>query len=417
MEKMAMLRRHPIPTIVSLGVCLVFLVALGLYLLRSSPGHSPSTSQILGALPYLTWSKPSEADRTKRGVTLHREGACEGLNLLLYQSYPGVYLTDMKGRLIHSWGQGKVSWHHAELLPGGELLLIDEEKGNLVKMDWHGRVLWSREIYGHHSVTAGPSGEIYLLTQQIKPLPQLKTPRAKEACDNGLAILSRDGLLRKEILLSKLLFQTDIPRDQITSLVLKNHVEGGPALDVFHANHIEVIRRDVIHGARKVLKKGDLLLCIRNLNLVVALDLQQERIIWRWGMTELDRPHHPTMLENGNILIFDNGSFRKYSRIVELDPRTKKIVWQYSATSKESFFSMASGSSQRLPNGNTLITDSLIGRVFEVTSSGEVVWEFHSEVFNKEGERKAIWRVTRLTSPSQLIPLASFWKDRSPCQR
>ena len=31
---------------------------------------------------------------------------------------------------------------------------------------------------------------------------------------------------------------------------------------------------------------------------------------------------------------------------------------------------------QRLPNGNTLITEADTGRVFEVTRKGEVVWEF-----------------------------------------
>ncbi len=31
---------------------------------------------------------------------------------------------------------------------------------------------------------------------------------------------------------------------------------------------------------------------------------------------------------------------------------------------------------QRLPNGNTLITGSSGGRIFEVTRDGEIVWEF-----------------------------------------
>jgi hypothetical protein len=31
---------------------------------------------------------------------------------------------------------------------------------------------------------------------------------------------------------------------------------------------------------------------------------------------------------------------------------------------------------QRLPNGNTLITEGMHGRIFQVTPSGEVVWEY-----------------------------------------
>ena len=42
------------------------------------------------------------------------------------------------------------------------------------------------------------------------------------------------------------------------------------------------------------------------------------------------------------------------------------------------FFSRTCGSNQRLPNGNTLITETDYGRVFEVTRDNEIVWEFIS---------------------------------------
>jgi hypothetical protein len=35
-------------------------------------------------------------------------------------------------------------------------------------------------------------------------------------------------------------------------------------------------------------------------------------------------------------------------------------------------------SAQRLPNGNTLITEGSGGRIFEVTSDHEIVWEYIS---------------------------------------
>ncbi len=40
------------------------------------------------------------------------------------------------------------------------------------------------------------------------------------------------------------------------------------------------------------------------------------------------------------------------------------------------FFSELCGTCQRLPNGNTLITESTRGRAFEVTPDKEIVWEF-----------------------------------------
>jgi hypothetical protein len=50
---------------------------------------------------------------------------------------------------------------------------------------------------------------------------------------------------------------------------------------------------------------------------------------------------------------------------------------------------------QRLPNGNTLITESDRGYVHEVTPEKETVWRFANPDVNEEGKRMAIWRMTR----------------------
>jgi hypothetical protein len=82
----------------------------------------------------------------------------------------------------------------------------------------------------------------------------------------------------------------------------------------------------------------------------------------------------------GNILIFDNGigcrsiAHEGCSYILEINPVTKEIVWLYEKSHR--FFSANSGVQQRLSNGNTLITSSCGGRVFEVTPSCQIVWEW-----------------------------------------
>ncbi|GAG47936.1 unnamed protein product, partial [marine sediment metagenome] len=78
----------------------------------------------------------------------------------------------------------------------------------------------------------------------------------------------------------------------------------------------------------------------------------------------------------------------------EFNPMTKKIVWEYINIKGENivehlqnwfkprmgeehhFFSYQISSAQRLPNGNTLITEGDNGRIFEVTRDGEIVWEY-----------------------------------------
>lgn len=59
------------------------------------------------------------------------------------------------------------------------------------------------------------------------------------------------------------------------------------------------------------------------------------------------------------------------------------------------FYTLTRGSSQRPPNGNTLIADSEAGQAFEVTPSGEEVWEFWSPHFDGEGRRGTIVRMKR----------------------
>ena len=134
--------------------------------------------------------------------------------------------------------------------------------------------------------------------------------------------------------------------------------------------------------------------------MIGVVDVKEEKIIWSYGRGILDKPHHPTLLDNGNILIFDNGRTREYSRIIELDPVTKEIVWKYQADPRDSFSSYWGGSSQRLPNGNTLITESHRGRVFEVTKNGQKVWEFYNpRTWERENKRGTIYRMMRITDP------------------
>jgi hypothetical protein len=108
----------------------------------------------------------------------------------------------------------------------------------------------------------------------------------------------------------------------------------------------------------------------------------------------------------GNIILFDNGgrsvygavadgcpgvwpsALRDYSRILEFDPITLEVVWEYKNTEDQDpdefgdyhrkFFSSFISSVQRLPNGNTLICEGNQARVIEVTPEGEIAWEYNA---------------------------------------
>jgi hypothetical protein len=133
-----------------------------------------------------------------------------------------------------------------------------------------------------------------------------------------------------------------------------------------------------------VMDNGDVLLSQRFTNTLLIVDKKTGDIKWRWGSGEIAHPHDAQVLDNGNILAFDNGFHRNCihdfqssrSRVVEVNPKTKEIVWEYEDEVPMNFYSFACSGCQRLPNGNTLICEAMMGRIFEVTPNGENVWEY-----------------------------------------
>lgn len=67
------------------------------------------------------------------------------------------------------------------------------------------------------------------------------------------------------------------------------------------------------------------------------------------------------------------------------DPETNEIHWDYRGRPPISFYSQAISSAERLPNGNTLICEGTPGRIFEVTPSKELVWEYINPFFAPGG--------------------------------
>lgn len=370
----------------------------------------PTELERLKSLPYVAWI-PAGEDITKKGVTKYNATlANNGLNVYCQDGGIMAYLMEMSGNILRVWSDGVTLWHYAELQKNGDLL-GGAEDGDLVKMDWDSNTEWRRGIRFHHDFDVSPEGNIYALgrADKIISLNNLFVPVLEEY----IFVISPTGEVLNKIHLFDI-FKDYVPRAayfKIYGWLLRpdillemfiSKIKNDFALqatvacpsDILHVNNIGIIKKDI----EGVCKEGNFLICARNLNLVGILDIDKKYLVWTWGKGELDMPHNPTLLENGNILIFDNGWNRQYSRVIELDPRAKKIVWEYKSKPPEEFFSLKRGSSQRLPNGNTLIAESDKGRVFEVTSSGEIVWEYYEpEVNEADSTRRAIYRMERIT--------------------
>ena len=116
------------------------------------------------------------------------------------------------------------------------------------------------------------------------------------------------------------------------------------------------------------------------------------------------------MLADGNMLLLDNmggDAARGRSRVMEFDPFDYSLTWVYEGNADAPFQTDLCGSCQRLPNGNTLVTESDNGRAFEVTRDGEIVWEYLSPFRAGENDEliATIFEVVRLppTFPTDWI--------------
>ncbi len=383
---------------------------LGLLLwtrLSGEPARVAAALDGLKSLPYASWSRErgrgDEASRLAGVVRHDPERSYPGVNLLPFEHRPGARLLGMDGEVLLELVDRRAEptvWKLVEPLAEDRFLVLAL---GLFEIDRRSRVLWQVDTNYHHDVAVDAAGRIYALSRRRDYRPRLNP--LKPIVDDYLVILDGSGRVEKEIS-----FADVVERDPELVAAVREHERAffDLAHDVFHANTAEVIPEEVEIRGRPVFRAGEVLVCWRNLDLVAAIDPETEALTWRWGPGELDAPHQPTLLANGNLLIFDNGRKRGWSRVVELDPLAREIVWEYRADPPEAFYTPSRGSAQRLPNGNTLITESDEGRVFEVAPEGDVVWEFFHPELRRRGllrrlERPTIYRMTRLGPDFRMV--------------
>ena len=160
----------------------------------------------------------------------------------------------------------------------------------------------------------------------------------------------------------------------------------------------------------------------RESNIMAIISKETGKIVWKIGpdfteskelrkIGQIIGQHHCHMIPKGlpgegNILIFDNGGWagygipdrmsvdgtkvdiRDHSRVLEINPTTLKLEWSFkgsalkegmmSIVENTTFYSQLISAAQRLPNGNTLITEGCFCRLFEVTPEKEIVWEYRA---------------------------------------
>ncbi|MEX1348879.1 MAG: aryl-sulfate sulfotransferase [Desulfobacterales bacterium] len=253
---------------------------------------------------------------------------------------------------------------------------------------------------------------------------------------------------------------------------LHTEIEGGVA-DWIHINSLSALGPNQWYdGGDSRFHPENLIWSSRQTNILAIVDKKSGKVVWQIGpdfsLTPALRglewiigPHHAHIIPRGlsgagNLLVFDNGGWAGYgapnpsspkgfnnalrdsSRVLEIDPKTLKIIWQYTPVEagfvkmadNYKFYSGYISSAQRLPNGNTLITEGSDGRMFEVTADHDIVWEYISPFFALGENTNYLYRAYRypyewipqIDPPAEIpihkIDCASFrvpgWEDSQP---
>ncbi|HYB70146.1 MAG TPA: aryl-sulfate sulfotransferase [Candidatus Bathyarchaeia archaeon] len=338
-----------------------------------------------------------DPDRAQPGYTLFAPMFGDGT----------VYLIDMQGAVAHTWRMPYRPGLYGHLLDNGHLFYggkVMEDLGRFeawprfkagaaLEVDWEGRVVWEvRHPDHHHDARRLRNGNVLLLC--LRPLPAEIAARVQ----GGLPGTEADGVIYADYLL-----EVTTHGEIVWEWRSWEHLD--PAV---HPITPQDRRAEWTHGNTVAeTADGHVVVSFRNISTVAMIERATGKLAWTLGPPPLAQQHDPRPLPNGNLLVFDNGTHRRdhpatFSRVVEVDPRTREIVWQYTDPSLLEFFSPYISGAQRLANGNTLICEGCHGRIFEVTRSGEVVWEYVNPHFFTEpgapGLNNWVFRAFRYTA-------------------
>ncbi len=365
--------------------------------------------------------------------------------------YTGI-LVDMEGNLVNEWAfegiptkmiPGGYVWGRASLPEGGRALAL---------MDWDGNIVDNvNPEYGHHhdfQIEGNPVGYYApgaemtaeggkaLILQRDNPDPNLTAHICEWTLrDEVLWELDADGNVLWRWNGWEHLDQwgfDDAARDAIMTF----RTGKGQTQDWLHANSASWVGPNPWHDQGDLRFHPDnVIVSLRSVNIsaIIARHDHPEGqwvsgdVVWRVGpdysadfpdhkVGQIIGQHHSHVIPQGlpgagNILIYDNGGragfgavvpglargmypnkLRDFSRVVEFNPVTMDLVWEYKQPqptadldgdgdikgAERKFYSINISGAQRLENGNTLICEGRSGRILEVTPAKDIVWEYIS---------------------------------------
>ncbi|MFN8321343.1 MAG: arylsulfotransferase family protein [Chitinophagales bacterium] len=357
-----------------------------------------------------------------------------------YNLVNGCGIYDMLGRHVLSYpGQECRYYSNGDIVSGIELDYLFMYHKDLSPL-W--RTPSFHEEGVHHDICIAPDSSVYFFSSDIQPLTlsygakiekviSLRNPGGKGFVHsddihpfyiNGPVrfdslrfdvmyhisrsgkILSRWNSFEQLDALKKII--TSSPRSAVYCDSLPRKVA-----EYFHFNSIQTLPHNPFEKTHPEFKAGNLLLSDMYFDMVFIMTPDNYEIVWSYFQQEMNGhgQHTARMQPNGLITMIVNqctlADGTKYSKVIDLNPVTKTIEWEYVAPKPHDFNTPYEGSAQRLPNGNTLITvgswrpndpDSLQNNwAFEVTPDKEMVWKWTPDIHQLDDPD--LYRVTRVS--------------------
>jgi len=402
-------------------VILIVIIAIILYLLFFQPepkeiasggvtgaAESPSTTasgpvKVTGS--FQTVPSNLTFDPSVSGAHMYDASkAYDGYNL-----YNGM-LMDMQGNVIKRWRSIYLGVLDSE---GNYYAQQYYEAPKFGKYTFDDKVIWEKNIPIHHQIALMGNGNVLTFGKIVR----MYNGRDVEFD----TILEFDGdtgeLVSNYSIYDHLAefqqYHRELELDQpegaeIPESHRMNQSIWGGHYDYYHANYINLIPQNTLSSEYEAFQKGNWILSFRHGSMVFILDKDTQDILWRaiYDQVEgtLEGQHSPQILDNGRVLVMDNGRYRESSRVIEIDPITLKVLWEYT---NPDFYTLSQGNVQLLLNGNMLVAETEKGHVFEITRDGKTVWDFYSPDrirdadpayagdLKKVGERQEIYKMYR----------------------
>lgn len=282
-----------------------------------------------------------------------------------------VRLMDTNGEEVHRWPifyenfdpttpPQNTMLHGMEVFEDGSVVTTFDVGNAIARVDTCGQTIWSKRGGYHHSITRDGTGGIW--TWEGENMVRLDENTGETTFSMNLRediIAANDG--EQRAIFDIRVRMPDDPDGEVTYLD-----------DPFHPNDIEMLRADRA-AAFPMFEEGDLMISLREPNLVAVVDPQTGVLRW-WQHGPWFKQHDPDFEPDGTITVFDNATGAERSRILRIDPRDNTVTTDFAGTEAEPFYTWRRGKHQTLPNGNILLTEAEHGRLLEVNAEGQVVW-------------------------------------------